>query len=239
VICHLAWATGLERERSDVAAAMLRLTENLLKASNETGAGRFVFISSVSVYGSQNKEVWGPIKENAPLSGSGLYARSKIEAERLVRRFSADYGLSFIVLRASLVYGPGVPYIERFVNQVLTHPFLSLYRNDKDRIQLIHLQDVAEAVVLSAMKLKGNINGTFNVAGTEVLSQAELAEVVNGFVLRLSNLRRSTLPMGSRFHSACELKYDISKVREILGFVPRMNLQEGFSEIVLARRPGG
>lgn len=233
VVYHLAWPTGSEREQLDVEVGMVRITETLLRASIKARVAGFVFTSSVSVYGPENRWPSRPIKEHAVLLGNGLYARGKIEAEKLIQRYATDYDLCFSILRLSLVYGPGVQYVERFVNQALSYPGLSAYWNDHAYFQLIHLRDAARALV-AASKIRKENNGVFNVAGNEIISQAELADMVNRVARRFPDWSNAAA-FSSHERTGRPLKYDISKARELLGFVPKVNLQQGLSEILNRR----
>jgi nucleoside-diphosphate-sugar epimerase len=78
-------------------------TKQLLEASAASSVRRFVFASSVKVFG---EETAGCVDEQAPAAPQTAYARSKWEAEQLVASHSQPGGLATVSLRLPLVYGP-------------------------------------------------------------------------------------------------------------------------------------
>ena len=82
-------------------------TRALLHAAEVAGVRRFVFTSSVKVHGDYSPPgvVW---RESDPVAPRDEYARSKAEAEALVREVGHRHGIATVILRFPLVYGPGV-----------------------------------------------------------------------------------------------------------------------------------
>lgn len=82
-------------------------TRALLDAARERAVRRFVFTSSVKVHGDYSPPgvVW---RESDPVEPKDDYARSKVEAEALVREYGHGHGIGTVILRFPLVYGPGV-----------------------------------------------------------------------------------------------------------------------------------
>jgi UDP-glucose 4-epimerase len=75
-------------------------TAKLLAAAKRAGAKRFVFISSIAVYGANFGEV---VAENAALAPTTAYGRSKKAAEDLVRAS----GLDWVIVRPATIFGTG------------------------------------------------------------------------------------------------------------------------------------
>ena len=83
-------------------------TKNLLEAlmSLKNKPKCFVLISTVAVYGLDQGE---GIDETAELQGSSPYAKSKIEAEKLVQNWCLNEGVNCVILRLPLVVGENAP----------------------------------------------------------------------------------------------------------------------------------
>lgn len=81
----------------------------VLEAAVRHGVRRFVNCSTCGVHGNVENP---PADEDAPIAPADYYQRSKYEAEPIVREFSEKHGLSAITLRPAAIYGPGDP--ERF-----------------------------------------------------------------------------------------------------------------------------
>jgi nucleoside-diphosphate-sugar epimerase len=81
--------------------ANVELTRSVARAAAAAGA-RMVFVSTVKVHGDASAHA---LRESEPLAPAGDYARSKAQAEAVLREVS---GLQLVVVRPPLVYGPGV-----------------------------------------------------------------------------------------------------------------------------------
>jgi len=108
------------------------------------GSGRFVYTSSVSVYG-----VGLPlgVREDAPFNPPGVYGASKVEAERAVLEAAAA-GRAAMILRPCVVYGPGDRYFGPQANETIRLPVVPLPDGGGHLVDLVHADDLAEAQVL-------------------------------------------------------------------------------------------
>ena len=82
VVVHAAAALPIQASRGSIRSVNVGGTENVLRAADDAGVRRVVFISSTAVYGVPEKH---PIEEDDPLVGVGSYGESKIDAEGLCR----------------------------------------------------------------------------------------------------------------------------------------------------------
>jgi nucleoside-diphosphate-sugar epimerase len=78
-------------------------TAMLLDLARVRGMRRFVFCSSISVYGSVGKDLIG---EERPLHPTSVYGATKVACEQLIEGFAAEFGLNGVSLRIGRVYGP-------------------------------------------------------------------------------------------------------------------------------------
>lgn len=156
-IVHMA---GVKHRHSDIYAVNVGGTERLLEWARDHGAQRFVFLSSVGVYGAPSNS--GMISESTPRTPMNDYERSKNEAETLVRDFCGHHGLECVVLQPSNVIG---------VHEGAVHPLLGLMRAVRRGIvfrfsrdawtNYVSVRDVADALV-SATRRR-DLLGTFIV----------------------------------------------------------------------------
>ena len=79
-------------------------TETLLRQAYEHNVERFIFCSSVGVYGTIPEEV--PAGIDTPLCGDNQYHRSKIAAEQVVKGY-IQRGLNAYIVRPLITYGSG------------------------------------------------------------------------------------------------------------------------------------
>ena len=90
-----------EYERTNV-----RGTERLALAAAATGVKRFIYLSSIKVNGESTAD--HPFRTDDLPQPRDAYAMSKLRAERVLATIQAASGMSVAVVRAPLVYGPGV-----------------------------------------------------------------------------------------------------------------------------------
>jgi len=148
-------------------------TETLLKASLKNGIKRFIFCSSVGVFGTIPKEL--PASLNTELNGDNEYHNSKILAEEKVQKF-INMGLDAYIVRPTITYGKeddGFPLT--LVKMVRRKMLLLPFRDNK-----IHLLDVNKLVdvfvrVLIADSLKHRV---FIVSDKEPILLRELTNII-------------------------------------------------------------
>jgi len=103
MVFHCAHAFGLGME--EAVRVNVGGTRDLLEASGGAGVSRFIYLSSVAVYGQRPPD---GADEGLQLGPTGdPYADSKIAAEKEVFSFGRRWGLEVVVLRPAIVYGPG------------------------------------------------------------------------------------------------------------------------------------
>jgi nucleoside-diphosphate-sugar epimerase len=148
VVFHCA--AGISGEDDERRAATVDGTRNMLEAASEAGVKRFVHISSAAVYGPDP----GPwVDETTPLVRSGnLYADAKLEADQMVARFGVEKGLPVVILRPTIVYGPGSgAWTISPVNRLLSGT-LELIDGGQGLANQVYVDDVVQAMLLAAVR---------------------------------------------------------------------------------------
>lgn len=110
-VVHLAGRAHQLRDRSGDPLAAFRAvnaagTAALARQAAAAGVRRLVFVSSIGVHGDRAEH---PITEATPIAPHTPYAASKAEAEAAVWDVARATGLEAVVVRPTLVYGPGAP----------------------------------------------------------------------------------------------------------------------------------
>jgi len=117
----------------------------------------------------------------ASLKSPSLYARTKAEGERaLLRQFP-----SAIVLRPSVIFGPGDGLFARFGQMAMLAPALPLVGGGRNRMQPVYVGDVADSVV-AALTGKATHSQIYQLGGPHIYSFAELMR----FILKATERRR-------------------------------------------------
>lgn len=156
-------------------------TLRLLDYARKTGCSRFVYASTMSVYGENGKEECSELDKLSPKS---FYAIGKKASEDYLKVYSTNYGINFTALRYFNVYGPGQNManmkqgmVSIFLKQIIDPAYSEvLVKGDKNRFRdFIFIDDVVEITAKSGLD---NIfsNDIVNV-GTGVKTTVE--ELIN------------------------------------------------------------
>lgn len=219
-------------------------TLNLARQAAAAGVKRFVFISSVKVNGEATL-TGKPFTDQDAAAPQDAYGISKMEAEQGLRQIAAVTGMEVVIIRPPLVYGPGVKAnfaaLMRAVQRGLPLP-LALVRNQRS---LVALDNLVDFIITCAMHPQA-ANQTFSVSDGQDLSTPELirkmAEAA-GVPARLWPVPVWALQAGARLlgkgdavQRLCgNLQLDISKARELLGWVPSVSVEEGLRKAMVAK----
>lgn len=114
------------------------------------------------------------------------YGRSKGEAEAAVRGSFPGA----VILRPSVVFGPGDDFLNRFAQMAQTSPALPLIGGGRTRFQPVHVGDVAEAVA-RGVERDETTGRTFELGGPAVMTFEEVLRLI----LRETHQRRALLPL--------------------------------------------
>ncbi len=146
IVFHCAWGGGDsldEGRRINVEG-----TRHLMEAAASAGVRRVVHLSTMAVHGNQLPAV---LTEDAPLVLEGdPYGVSKGEGETLAFEMGARLGVEVVVLRPTLVYGPGAPlWVVAYYERVLREE-VALIDNGEGLANLIYVEDLVDAMLAGA-----------------------------------------------------------------------------------------
>lgn len=131
-----------EEERVAFHKVNVQGTLNLLKALEQNGTlpDTIVFISSVSVYGLDGGL---NLDENTALKGRNPYAKSKIEAEKLLQEWGEMHHVNILILRLPLMFGEGAPGNLGSMYNAINRGYYFRVSSGKVRRSMVLAEDVA------------------------------------------------------------------------------------------------
>ncbi len=154
---------------------------NLINAAVRHQTKRFVFTSSIAVYGSGQV----PMSESLTPSPEDPYGISKYAVELDLRSAHELFGLEFTIFRPHNVYGEfqniGDRYrnvIGIFMNRLMQGQPLPVFGNGEQQRAFSYIGDIAP-LIASAPFVDGSANETFNVGADQAMSINELVEAVS------------------------------------------------------------
>jgi UDP-glucose 4-epimerase len=206
-------------------------TLNLLKASLDSNIKRFIQASSAAVYG-EPKTL--PVQEDSHLEPLSPYAVSKLAAENYARVFYQVYGLETVCLRYFNVYGPRQvcsPYsgaITIFINELLHNRPLRVLGDGEQTRDFVSVYDVVSCCMLALTK-EGIGGEVFNVSSGKATTVNNLVWLLQKITGRLSLEPIHVNPRCGDIRHSCG---SIDKARKVLGYIPRVSLEEGLKELL-------
>lgn len=146
-------------------------TQNMLDASVDAGISRFVYGSTIGVYGSG---AHGRIDEQTPLRPDNVYGITKARAEGLVRSYT--HKLPVVIIRISETYGPGDRRLLKLFRGVAKGRF-PIIGNGRNLHHLIYVDDLIQGLLLAATARQA-VGNTFLLAGEEPITTNEMVNTV-------------------------------------------------------------
>jgi nucleoside-diphosphate-sugar epimerase len=147
-------------------------TAHLARAARDAGA-RFVFVSSVRAQSGPSAS--GILTEDAEPRPTDAYGRAKLAAEREV----AALGGPFVILRPTLVYGPGVGGNVRALRRLASLPIPLPFGAIRNARSLLAVENLTAAILL-ALTNDAALGGTFLVADPEPVSLPDIIALMRG-----------------------------------------------------------
>lgn len=175
VIVHLGGIHGVACEADPALTERVNVdaVRTLASAAVAVGPCRFILISTAAVYGDDYRT---PIPETGAISLPSLYARSKFEAEELLRELSEqDPAIETLALRVFNIYGRG--FTQSLVNRLIdSTPDTPVVLNGLENFirDYVHVDDVTHAIRTGIDVPLDTASAVYNIASGEPVSNAEL-----------------------------------------------------------------
>jgi UDP-glucose 4-epimerase len=235
VINEAAKVYWSEKEKSSILdiSTSVSGTINLLESCVRYGVKKFIFASTISVYGrlpdrTLVKETAEISRENMPVSIFS-YAIAKHAAEQYIYYFNKKYGLAYAILRYAHVYGPGQfgqkDTISIFIENFANNKPLLVTGSGKQFRDYVYIKDVVGATILA---VNGKNNGIFNIGGGAPITVNDLIKIFGKIFkknIKIKNIEPEEQPDG--------MCMNILKARKDLKWFPRFSIEMGLEKTVL------
>ncbi|MFP3197993.1 MAG: NAD-dependent epimerase/dehydratase family protein [Sulfolobaceae archaeon] len=210
-------------------------TYNALEIARKSDA-IFLYSSSSEIYGHAEiiptpEDYWGKVN---PIGVRSCYDESKRFSEALIMSYFREYGLDVRIQRPFNVYGPRLRedgsygrVVSRFIYQALKGEDITIFGDGNQTRAFLYVSDWTEATkkMLFTQGLKGEV---FNVGSDKEVKIIDLAKMI----IRLTNSNSKIKFLPPRADDPPRRAADITRAKKILGWEPKVNLEEGLKRTI-------
>ena len=223
--------------RADFIYENIMIQSNIIKASNDNGVKKLLFLGSTCIYPKMSPQ---PIKEEYLLTGlleptNDAYAIAKISGIKMCQSFNKQYGTNYISVMPTNLYGPNDNYDlnNSHVLPAMIRKFHEAKLEGKNEVEIwgtgtpkrefLYVDDLADAC--HHLMLNYNDSEIVNIGTGEDVTIAELAVGIKNIVGFEGDIYFNTeMPDGTPRKLS-----DVSKLKEI-GWTYKTSLKEGIQK---------
>jgi len=202
---------------------------NVLEFARKNKIKKFIFASSREVYGNSGHVIHSE-DEAYVRNCESPYTASKIGGEALVHSYQQCYGIDFVIIRFSNVYGmydASDRLIPLFIQKTKKGEDLKVYGRDKV-LDFTYVDDAVYGVIKCIDKFDTAKNDVFNIASGVGVTITEVAEEI----IKQLNSTSKIVFENNRTGEVVKYIADIWKAREKLGYEPKTNIHEGIRKSI-------
>jgi UDP-glucuronate 4-epimerase len=234
IVMHLAACAGVRPSIADpllYSSVNIAGTINMLECVKRYGVGRFIFASSSSVYGNNEKIPFSETDSvDRPISP---YAATKKAGELLCHTYSHLYGVNIACLRFFTVYGPrqrpdlAIYKFTKLINEGRRVPFYGDGSTERD---YTYIDDILDGIIRAADWTADGSGkyAVFNLGNSSTVSLAKMVSTIETALGKSAVLDYQPLWPGDAIRTYA----DISYAGKILGYAPKTGFEEGIRQFV-------
>ncbi len=175
-----------------------------------------------------------PVSEETPANPRGIYEISHLSAEMICRTYTRIHGIRTVPLRLTNVYGPrgqmkhsqfGV--VNWFVRLALTGEPIPLFGTGRILRDFLYVDDCVDALIAAACE-PGTVGEVLNVGDDRASTFLEVAEILRDLVPDTRIVFTDFTPE-RKAQEPGDFVSDITKIRRLTGWQPRVALREGLA----------
>jgi UDP-glucose 4-epimerase len=178
-----------------------------------------------------------PVSEEAPSDPRGLYEISQLSAEMICRTYTRIHGIPTVPLRLTNVYGPRAQMkhshfgvVNWFVRLALEGKPIPIFGTGRILRDFLYVDDCVEAL-LRAAETPAVVGEIVNVGNDRASTFLEVAEILRELVPGAS-IEFTDFTPERKAQEPGDFVSDITKIRRLLGWEPKVNLREGLSRTI-------
>ncbi|MBI3393748.1 MAG: SDR family oxidoreductase [Nitrospirae bacterium] len=192
----------------------------------------FLLASTSEVYGDplihpQTEDYWGNVN---PIGPRGVYDEAKRFAEAMTMAYHRAHGVPTRIVRIFNTYGPRMRVrdgraVPNFISQALRNEEVTVYGDGSQTRSFCYVTDLVDGI---ARLLASDATGPVNIGNPAEMSVLSMAETI----VRATGSRSRVVFRPLPVDDPKVRQPDISKARSVLGWEPRVRLEEGLKETI-------
>lgn len=152
------------------------------------------------------------------------YTASKLYGEELCKAYKDCYGIEYIIIRPSTVYGPFWDETKRlmhiFITSALKNKDIEIYGDPKTKtLDFTYIDDFIDGIILA---LSGPWNKEYNISGNQEYNIHQLAQ----YIIQKTESKSKIIIKEAETAQPQKVKVDISAIQS-LGYKPKVPVEEG------------
>lgn len=214
---------------------MINVLESVRLLRTGNNSPWVIFGSSREVYG---EAATLPVNESSIRKAINVYGVSKLTGEELCRTYSDNYGVKVRILRFSNVYTGKNDHLDRvipkFILQAVSGEDLIINGTGEEIFDFTYIDDTIQGIWGCIQEIEKNPNhfDDFNISTGVPISLKKLADTI----IKKTGSKSTVEFSKPRSYDVNKFYADPSKAIKMLGFVPKIFLDEGISLSILALR---
>lgn len=239
-VVHLAAQAGVRfslKEPMQYIYSNILGFQNILEEVRKLKPRHFIFASSSSVYGMQNKIPYSESDNtDSPVS---LYAATKKSNELVAYSYSHLYDIRTTALRFFTVYGtygrPDMAYF-RFTDSILNEKEINIFNKGELSRDFTHIDDITEPIKkLLQLNFTKKFNANeenkfkvFNLGNGNPVKLLDFLECIENACGKRAKVNFIDMQKGDVFHTHA----DITNINDFIEYSPKVSIENGISEFV-------
>jgi UDP-glucose 4-epimerase len=227
-VCHVM---SLTNPFPDIEYNIKGVAVLMQACKNHNPAAKIIKTGTRGQYGPSEKL---PVNEEAPTNPRGIYEISNLSAEKIMKIYNDVHGIKTVLLRLTNIYGPrsqmkhsrfGV--VNWFVRQALDNETIKVFGDGKILRDFLYIDDCVDAILASALceQAEGEI---LNVGVDKAVCFLDLVKLIVE-VTGSGRWEFSEFSPERKAQEPGDFYSDITKIRRIVGWEPRVSLSDGLS----------
>lgn len=205
----------------------------LLDYARRTDCKKFLYASSMSVYGDENP---CPVREDDVIKPKTFYAVGKNASEHYMRIYSAEYGIECTALRLNNTYGPGQNMdnllqgmVSIFLSQAISNHHIHVMGEKNRYRDFVYIDDTIDAFVKAESRAgKPELYTCYTVCTNRKTTCEQVVELIRQYLPFDVTVEYSGSTQGDQFGIYCSYE----RIYNALGWEPRVRFEDGLKRMV-------